>query len=513
MSWVSHRLIMHNDPNTSLSLNVYLESGVFVENVGYEKKNYVPVRLMFQIVEFKKETNYSKIELNYPELVELNSKISRALRKLDILYDNKEKITIAKYTAKAKKLLTFTFKRNQNKEGGISIKIDDQNGSFEIMLSFTTFLTITEALSSMVSNFPVVSTNMMIISNQERILESLDRLGSIQPIATPRPERQQEKVIATSSADDFDIVKEEPKVAASSGFDVEGLDLDALKTQITDGITDGIEDEVSDDRFFRVVLKNDLTNLKSWTTSVLCTGKDTEAIMFSPLYALLRSSMSFKDFSELEFRKSFFSYQATLLKEIKDRSLKYVSGESKGFGIIPNYSLNFTTSESKKVFRTALELFTTLVIYSKIAIEISRINNYEVKNDADGYIIAQFILNSTLSPLIKSISENYRDKFLMDALNQFISINESSIMTKISTEFNQITGKNLSISVKEFEIMAEKLINSAENNKDIEVFQENITNIEDVRDFFNSIEEIEEDDVPEEEFQVDTMEILKIMDE
>ena len=177
IKWVSQKMFNYQDPQTTSTLTVLLESGIIEEN---NYTNYCSPRVTFQIRDSRVKTSKVQIELYFIELNEFVSKIVSIFNNLGLkdIFEKETGFFISKFSYKNRKDMSIKFLLI-DKKPIIKLEIIDPSnsgGNKVICIDYITFDGIKQFCQQTRDNYTSISINCMNICLQEKIMDQLKNM-------------------------------------------------------------------------------------------------------------------------------------------------------------------------------------------------------------------------------------------------------------------------------------------------------------------------------------------------
>ena len=465
-SWLTQRVFGYMDPSTSLILNVNLESGIFIEQIGeYEKKSFIPARLAFVILDLRAGNIQTKIELTHQEIVILSKKLNDAV-------DNKkfEPITVTRYVQKSTKRIDFIPGRP------IKITIKDIETTKTIAISSESLYVLRILLNNMVNDYLGINTNMLVACQQDLLIKVLtdgkDFTNTHEKITTASVEKRDvnewdiELPPSEHTSDIFSSEFSDDKINETKKKMIEEMKKDEKGGSVEDA---PFGDKRSNSAFF---------NLDSLSTSILCINEGSSEDSFLPLLRIIKENVIYEEWALL-FGYDYFRKNAYVLCSIKNTVKKYLKNSGK-IGFIPSYRLSDKIVPGMSdIWNITVLLASHYIPLAKTVKALSKFENDMVKNDVDKLEITRFVTHNIFYPLFLSIHPRFIEKFKEDISLKIEENNKDGIYDDIKEIYNTITNGKLDLSTPTMKLSLNNITEMFEKYPIIT--EENIKDIPDIK--------------------------------
>ena len=439
--WISQKMFTYQDPETTVQLNVIVESGIIQEN-GWS--NYCSLRTTIQLKDNRTQANSkTQIELHFPELNTLVEKLENAFKNgPKKVYDGNTVIPIIKYLNKNKKDLVFTFSMINSKPS-CSLEISDPTSSGSskklIYLDYQTYVSVSIFLKQVRDNYAVIATNFMNVAVQEKILDQLKNLKIPSPTIQSVPKEEVEP--------DFGFVGK-PTVqgeTAQSFFnqDVAGnIDSIQLPEEVPFSLPPiKVEPAIEKTKmpFIGNFLGYEPMKLSLWVTAFLHAEEKSQDAIFCPFNVIMKQSLeempAFAEnggflkvqyFLDIMFRRSVKSY-------LKD-------GKFIAYPIL-QLSEQYKIKRGTELWDLSCEVLFTFIVFSNIC------NNYlkylsldkDQKAGVTEIVLCQNFLRSYLSFFVVSLADEDRTYLKDDLVSILSKCYKNGFLEKFSILYSDMT--------------------------------------------------------------------------
>ena len=185
MNWFSQRIHIYQDPETSIQLQMFIDSGI-VKNEDQIMETFHPCRLCILLRDTRVYSGVKyQVELKYPELIDLDKKFE-SIRSENIMkvFEKNENIRICKYNGNEKKILKIEFFYSHNTNQGrkipkakLSLKVGKEEMK-SMQIDLETIRVLYRMVKHIVDNYVIISTNMSTISMFCKLNQNISNLTS-----------------------------------------------------------------------------------------------------------------------------------------------------------------------------------------------------------------------------------------------------------------------------------------------------------------------------------------------
>jgi len=286
--WISQKMFSYQNPDTSVMLNIMLESGIFEDDYTH-RSSYYPPRVALQIYDGRVQSSRVQVELQFAEMNKLIESIDALFTKdRNKIFSANSVISITRFWQKAHKTVTLLF-GIKNKKAMIEVKLTDPTtGEKVISLDWAAYTGMYNFIKQVRDSYALISSNILTVAMQERMVERMGVLSSNMSQLRSQIHNPKEENVET------DIPLETPKVESTvaSQFN-KAIDIDKIELEAPKELTAPKEKkdiEHSPMPFIGTFLNYDPMRLCNWVSAFLCSNEKSESSMFAALDSVLVGS-------------------------------------------------------------------------------------------------------------------------------------------------------------------------------------------------------------------------------
>lgn len=505
VKWISQKIFTYQDPDTSVKLNICMDSGIIEDKQG--RRTYCPPRILFQLTDSRTQANARiQIELQFSELSTLVDHIKRIVeadRKTVYLQQSNisPAIGISRYGFKGKKEMTLTLGVGGNKVPYVQIEIADPGATGgtrrAIFINDQIFMQIYNYCSQVRDNYAIIASSCLSSVIQERIYDEFKLFKGFQPVVQSVPR------------DVVDMPMDTPSVAIENEDNPMAY-FNNLGDKLVDTILPSMPDtpwnansvnipkktEQTFMPFIGTFLDYDPTKLTEWITAFLCADEKSQPIAFCPLNNIISQTMKVEPFKCDN--PTFYKVQY-FLDIMFRRNIAFYLKEGK-FIAYPTFKLpsvkQFTPGS--EAWAVSEEILFCFMIFTNLHTCYLRYLSENSKSAlaVDSIVITQSFLKSYLSFFFMSMAiDGNQQKIKEELLVILDKCDKNGFLEKLNKFYADLTtGGSIDFSPRMMDSYFSSFLEDLPNLRTFEVgdipqvFQENrikdcgqINNIEEVR--------------------------------
>jgi len=471
IKWISQKMFNYQDPQTTSTLTVLMESGIIEEN---NYTNYCSPRITFQIRDSRVKTSKVQIELYFIELNEFVSKISSIFNNLNLkeIFEKETGFFVSKFTYKNRKDLSVKFLLIDKKPTIKFEIIDPSNsgGNKVICIDYITFDSIKQFCQQTRDNYTSVSINCMNVCLQEKILDQLKSMDHQITVATPKiiVNTPKESVIPefekTNTVGELQkLVSEQQKIQNELTSNLDKIELPEYESAMKYVEEEPVKEEVKESPkkhneysmmpFIGNIIDYSPKRLINFVDKIIFSEKDSLTSSFLPLSTIIKIN----DPENIDQLTDTGLLKAQLILNILTRKSIQEYLKNDKFLSFPTFKfLTSITKENKTMWRISNEILFCFAMFTILYRSYIKYLNNNINADSRKWInnilISQNVLRTYLVSFAVSIRKDNL-KFVKDELiNIFQECHNNGFLNELNEIYSTIScgGKlNLNQSVIE----------------------------------------------------------------
>ncbi|NLE05191.1 MAG: hypothetical protein GX638_10400, partial [Crenarchaeota archaeon] len=447
LKWISQKIFSYQDPDTTVILNVLLDSGI-IEDEG--RNTYHSPRVLFQLRDNRSQSSKIQIELQFLELSSFVEQIKRIIDAgIQNVLEQKTSIpsfiAITKYGSKNKKDLVLSVCKNQSNIPYVQLEISDPLGKgitkSIIFIDISTFFHLYTFCSQIRNNYANISISFLNALIQEKVLDEIRLLQNIKPIfqSVPRDSVEFEEPIITSNIENS--IQDEFNKIGNNIFtgNIQTNENTISKTESVTKPNYEQKIEKTEMPFIGTFLDYDPFKLNEWVSAFLCANEKSVAISFCPLNNIISRSLKEKPFNYET--SGFFSVQY-FLDVMFRRSVSFYlkTGKFVSYPIFKMPEQN-AFKQGTEIFQLSEEVLFCYLLYTNLYdcyFQYIQNNPNNQKHITEISIVQQF-LRSYLSFFFVSMEKNNIKDLKDDLLIILDKCSKNGFLKKISEFYKEIS--------------------------------------------------------------------------
>lgn len=452
--WVAQKILSYNDSETSLTLNVLLESGIFGEN-GFS--TYYSPRLTFQI----RDTRVSSTKLQFEfQFMEINSFVEKINKRFEngpagAFRSSDDTITICRYHSGGRKDLIMSFIIIDRKPI-IKIEIIDPSANAGIRnkvicIDHHTFVGIRSLFEQLRNNYASISVNALTFVLQSKIL---DQLKTASPNVVCSPVSIESVDTSSSPIENIEF-KEEEKQPHSPQYDIQNeimntLDKAEIPRMDTTSYFDELEKKLESTKkekkvysempFIGTFCDFSPKRLLNYTNSLIHVDEKSVDSSFCPISNIIETV----DPGNEEQLNDLHIYIGQLLQNVFIRTSINTFLKTGDFLVTPVFTfLNKITSKNEVMWKTANEILFCFImlsdVYDSYMKYLQNNDKEENKKWSNGVLIAQNYIRLCYSTFFLSIRKDNNREIKETLIDIFNECKENGFLKELNDIYSKVS--------------------------------------------------------------------------